>query len=229
MNLREKVISLRKNGKSYGQIQQILRLQIPKSTLSYWCRDISLPPHYPEMIARLMSQGASKGRAVAWIKSQERRENEYRELTQRLAPLAQRLLDKEVALLALSMLCLGEASKKEGSFCLGSSDPRIIRLFLGFLKICIDFNLEKVRCTVQCRADQDQEKLERFWSETAQVPRRLFYKAQVDPRTIGKPTLNLGYKGVLRVDYFDSRLSKTMNVLYNLSAETVWNVTNLGR
>ena len=125
------------------------------------------------------------------------------------------------------MLCLGEASKYGGgssSFSLGSSDRRIVVLFLKLLKKCFDFNLEKVRCTVQCRADQDTERLEKYWRKVVGVPKRLFYKPLVDPRTRGKPTRKSNYRGVLKVDYFSTRVQLELESL----ADLVYNQVEFG-
>ena len=125
------------------------------------------------------------------------------------------------------MLCLGEASKYGGgssSFSLGSSDPRIVVLFLRLLKKCFDFNLEKVRCTVQCRADQDIDALQNYWLKVTGVPKRLFYKPLVDPRTKGKPTKKSNYRGVLKVDYFSTRVQLELESL----ADLVYNQVHLG-
>ncbi len=62
----------------------------------------------------------------------------------------------------------------------------------------------KFRVTVQCRADQDINVLTAFWSKCTKVPAPQFYKAQVDRRTINKPTKMPDYKGVCRIDYFSS-------------------------
>jgi hypothetical protein len=48
------------------------------------------------------------------------------------------------------------------------------------------------------------------------VPKKLFYKTQIDPRTIGKPTRKIGYKGVLRVDYFDTKVQLDLESLADL-------------
>jgi len=116
------------------------------------------------------------------------------------------------------MLCLGEARKynSSGSFSLGSSDPRIIIIFLVLLEVCFDYNQDKVRCTVQCRADQDTKELEGFWQDVTRIPRKLFYKTRIDPRTIGKPTKRLDYRGVLKVDYFDTKVQLELESLSSL-------------
>lgn len=118
--------------------------------------------------------------------------------------IAELVKSKKVAKIVLSILCLGEASKyrPRGSiFSLGNTDPRIIILFLDLLKKCFDFKIEKVRCTVQCRVDQNTEELEEYWQKITGIPKKYFYASRIDPRTIGKPTKKPGYMGVLKVDY----------------------------
>ena len=99
---------------------------------------------------------------------------------------------------------------------MGSSDPRIIIIFLTLLKKCFSFKQAKVRCTVQCRADQNVEELERFWLDVTKIPQEQFYKAQIDPRTIGKPTKKVDYKGVLKIDYLDIKVQLELESLANL-------------
>lgn len=91
-------------------------------------------------------------------------------------PVANQIGELNTAKIALAMLCLGEASKydpKTGRrFYLGNTDPRII--FIELLKRCFRFDMEKVRCTVQCRADQNTEKLERYWRRVTKIPKNCF-------------------------------------------------------
>ncbi len=48
------------------------------------------------------------------------------------------------------------------------------------------------------------------------IPKRLFYKTRIDSRTVGKPTLKKDYKGVLRVDYFDTKVQLDLESLADL-------------
>ena len=80
----------------------------------------------------------------------------------------------------------------------------VIQLFLNLLRYCYDIDETKFRCTLQCRADQDIKKLEKFWSQITRIPLSQFYKARIDPRTNGRPSRNLDYKGVCRIDYFSA-------------------------
>lgn len=123
------------------------------------------------------------------------------------------------------MLYLGEGKKYSGrSVCtLGSADPKIITLFLWFLKQVFAFNAAKVRCTVQCRADQNHETLESYWSTVTRIPRSQFYKTRIDPRTVGKPTQKQNYKGVLKIEYMSAlpvlELEDLIDLVYNYIAQ----------
>ena len=122
-------------------------------------------------------------------------------------------------MIALAMLCLGEASKsktKHRQFSFGNSDSRIITIFLQLLKRTNEFNPTKIRCTVQCRADQNTTDLEAFWQKITRITKTQFYPTRTDPRTIGKPTANSNYKGVLVVDYYNRKVQLMLESLANL-------------
>lgn len=216
----KKACKLRRLGNTYEEIKKILKLRIPKSTLSYWFKSIPLPPEYYIKVHKLNINNLNKNRLIALKVNKIKRENYLEKIKLENLPIAKSINNLDTAKIALAMLCLGEASKynlKTGtSFYLGSSDSKIITIFLKLLKKCFNFDLEKIRCTVQCRADQDIEALEKFWMNVTKIPKRLFYKANVDSRTVGKPTKNKEYKGVLRVDYFDTKVQLELESLADL-------------
>lgn len=96
------------------------------------------------------------------------------------------------------MLYLGEGSKWKShrGLALGSSDPQIIKLYIGLLNRCYGLKLEQMKIRVSYRADQNIDLLQNYWSKITKIPKRNFYKTIPDPRTIGKPTKNKQYKGV---------------------------------
>ena len=215
-NIIQEVIKLRNQGKTYGEIRLLLKRDIPKSTLSEWCKKATLPENYTKRIAALNVNNLNKARLIASETNKIKREELLREINNTNLPIAEKVQNREVAKIALAMLCIGEASRTRGNFSLGSSDPRIITLFIELLKKCFTFDLEKIRCTLQCRADQDIESLEAYWLNVTRIPKRLFYKARVDPRTKGKKTKNNNYKGVLKVDYFNTRIQIDLETLAQL-------------
>ncbi len=217
-----KVQQLRKEGKTYTQINQTIKSSIPKSTLSEWLKNIPTPDSYRENLKQLNSQHLNNARKKALTVNRLKRKFFLNQLHKNNLPISQLITNSGTAKIALAMLCLGEASKySSGSkaFTLGNSDPKIIIFFLKLLHKCFDFKIEKVRCTLQCRADQDINKLEKYWQSVTKIPKKYFYKARIDPRTIGKPTQKKDYKGVLRIDYLSLA---TQLDLENL-AELVYN------
>ena len=209
---------LRLKGQTYREIRRRLNLIIPKSTLSSWFKDIVLPKYYYNKISKLNIEHLKKARLIAIETNKVKRQEFLGGLDKINLTIADSIQSHETAKIALAMLCLGEASKYKStkSFSLGNSDPRIIIIFFSLLRICFDFNLEKIRCTVQCRADQNVEELERFWQNVTGVPKRLFYKTRIDPRTIGKPTKKIDYKGVLRINYLDTKVQLELESLSSL-------------
>jgi len=204
-SLKSKIIQLRKTGKTYGEIIKLVNKNIPKSTLSDWCSEIYLSSEQRKTIDEKIKNNCEKGRAVAWAVNKERRKKYLESIIERNKHLSGVLRNKDVAKVALAVLYLGEGSKrKNATVMLGNSDPNIINLFLKLLRFCYKVDEKKFRCTLQCRADQNIILLNNFWSKVTEIPLSQFYKARMDPRTIGKPSKNLDYKGVCRIDYFSA-------------------------
>jgi hypothetical protein len=214
----QKAIKLRSEGLTYSEIRSALNLEIPKGTLHSWFKEIVLPKSYYDKVSKLNLKHLRGARLVAAKANKIKRQEFLDQLDKVNLPIAGLINNYEPAKIALAMLCLGEASKYKPrrSFNLGSSDSRIIIIFLVLLRKCFNFNQSKVRCTVQCRADQSIEELERFWQDVTKIPKAQFYKAQIDPRTIGKPTKKENYKGVLRIDYLDIKVQLELESLAKL-------------
>jgi hypothetical protein len=180
---------------------------LPKSTLSFWCRNIELPHGYENQINAYNKFNLQKAREIAAALQRKRRGEYLNSVKERNKHLEFALQNKDTAKIALALLYLGEGSKAQrGSLMFGNSDPLIIRLFLRLLRFCYKIDERKFRCTLQCRADQNTKELESFWSNITEIPLSQFYKARIDPRTINKPSKNKDYKGVCRIDYFSADL-----------------------
>ena len=198
---------LRSRGKTYNEIRVLLSANIPKSTLSEWCNKIEVPGIFNEILKKKMEAGGHRGRLIALAVNKHKRDLYLDKIRKDNLYLADRLQEKDFAKIALAMLYLGEGSKRSrGRLSLGNSDPDVIRLYLRLLQTSYKIDKRKLRCTVQCRADQKIESLIKYWSEVTDLPRSQFYKTQVDPRTIGKPSKKKEYRGVCRIDYLSGHL-----------------------
>ncbi len=207
-SFKSKVVQLRKLGKTYGEIIRIIGKNIPKSTLSDWCREIYLTSRQKKKIDKAIRDNSRKGMEVARIVNKERREKYLKSIVNRNKHLSSILKDINIAKIVLSVLYLAEGAKSlsRGSLYFGNSDPFIIDMFLYLMRRCYKIDESKFRCTILCRADQNTVDLENFWSKITKIPLKQFYKTRIDPRTIGKPSRKLNYKGVCKIDYFSADL-----------------------
>lgn len=202
---KEPAIALRRTGKTYTQIQEHFDVKIPPSTLSTWFQDANFSSKEIEIIVTNGKNRIRNGHQKSLVTKQIAREKRFQEIRNRLAPLVNELENKDIAKIVLITLYWCEGSKnRKGELSFGNSDPRIIKLFLKSLRGCYAVDESKLRCTLQCRADQNIQELEKYWSKITGVPLSQFYKAKVDKRTIGKPSKKLDYKGVCRIDYFSA-------------------------
>jgi hypothetical protein len=206
--LKQQVIGLRKKGKTYAEICSSINVRIPKGTLSYWCNGIPLPKSYVQKIKKINALNLIKAREKSIEVAQKVRQGQIEKIWLENGHLFKTIKDINVAKIALAMLYLGEGHKnrKRGALGFGNSDPGTIALFMELMRNVYDIDERKFRCTLLCRADQNIKKLEKLWSKTTKVPLSQFYKARIDPRTIGKPTKKTEYKGVCRIDYFSAKI-----------------------
>lgn len=212
--LRLKAQKLRKAGHTYSEIINKLKIKIPKSTLSSWCKDIKLPSTYKNKIVTLNKENLNKARLKALVVNKEKRKKYLAMLSERNIPLLKRL-DKPVQKLVLAVLYLGEGAKYTSNQCLtlGSSDPRIIKFYMALLKNCYKISNDKFRVRIQCRFDQNVKQLEDFWRRITKIDPTQFYPTYVDRRTKGKKTLKKNYKGVCTIHYFSTEIQLELELL----------------
>ncbi|MFA6973636.1 MAG: hypothetical protein WC238_02735 [Parcubacteria group bacterium] len=216
-HLKLQAIALRKSGKTYNEIRGILGHPVPKSTLSLWCQGMVFSDEHRKKMEEAIKYNLHKGRALALASNKIKRDKYLQDVYNRVSHLGKIFKNKEVSKISLAMLYLGEGSKTGGSMMFGNSNPVIISLFLRLLRYCYKIDESKFRCTIQCRADQNIKKLEKFWMNITRISPELFYKAKIDKRTIGKTSKKLEYKGVCRIDYFSAdifnELTKIVEVI----------------
>ena len=206
--LREQVRQLRSSGRTYTEINIQLGSKVSKSTMHYWCRGVYLDNTYYQRVQQMNQANLDKAREKAVIVNRAKRQAYLDSVLDSNQYLAKVIRNKDTAKVALAMLYLGEGGKswQKASLDLGNSNPSVIKLYLRLLRYCYTIDESKFRCTVQCRADQNTDNLQRFWIRITGIPKRQFYHARIDKRTIGKSTIKPDYKGVCRIDYLSAHL-----------------------
>lgn len=195
--LRNRVRKLRSQGKTYAEIRNFLDISIPKSTLSNWCNDVILPDWYNNKIQKLNHKSFIKAQAMAWASMRRKRELFLDHVKEEAKKVIEKF-DLANLKIVLAMLYLGEGAKWSGhsGLLLGSSDPKIILLYILLLGKCYKIQLSQLKCRISYRADQNIRELEKYWSGVTGISQKNFYKTKADPRTRGKKTKNKDYRGV---------------------------------
>jgi hypothetical protein len=198
-DIKIKAQALRARGYTFTEIKKFLGVNIPQSTLSYWCKNVKLPLFYYEKIKKINEISRIKGQKALKIsrdKKQTRFFSDVKKQNKRL--LTKFKKDKDIKKIALAILYLGEGSKWKShrGLMLGSSDPGITKLYIRLLKDIYSIPKDSLRGRILYRADQNIKELTRFWSKITGLKNEYFYKTKPDSRTIGKPTKNKEYKGV---------------------------------
>lgn len=194
---RQKVIELRKKGKTYSEIKRILG--IPKSTLSDWLTNFPLTEKQLKTIEmsskRNKEAGIEKCRITKRRKREIRLDEIYQEETKNLLPLSKR----ELYLIGL-FLYWGEGLKDiKGSLSLSNTDPKVIKFYLYWLINSFNISKEKVKVFIHLYEDMDIEKSLSFWSRETHIPVSQFSKpyikkskrADIDQKGFGHGTCNL--------------------------------------
>jgi len=203
----DRSINLRKKGRSLSEISSMTR--ISKNTLYHWVSSVALTDLQKSRLHKKEIRCGRRGLRKAHIR---KRENSLRWKRDLLSKIKQygRLFDKKsvFAKLICGVLYLCEGAKYPSSkqMIFGSSDPKMIKTFLCFLRNNFVIDEKRIRCRIMHRFDQDGEQLNKYWARITQIPLRQFYKHYRDKRTRGSVTKKLNYKGVCAVQYNSTKL-----------------------
>jgi hypothetical protein len=216
-SMRERAVAFRKKGYSFSQINRALDSNVPKSTISFWLSGIELSSFQKQKLEIKRKKDLEGARQKALETKKKKREKYLKNLLNENKWIISELKNIKTKKITLVMLYLAEGSKtRRGSITFGNSDPLIIKLFLNLLRSCYEIDESKFRCTLQCRGDQNIENLEIFWSKLTNISLSRFYKARVDPRSIGKKSRKTSYKGVCRIDYFSANIFNEFLVIFEI-------------
>lgn len=175
---RNRAIELRiKSQLSYGAISKILK--VPKSTLSYWLKEMPLST---ERMRALRRDAWSKGEASREkYRKTMRRKREARDLEAYNLYRAQLgNLSEQTLFVAGLVLYLAEGDKKNDySVGLANTDPEVIVFFLWWLKMYLDVPKSKIRIQLHLYETMNIPIERKFWKKKTDIPAKQFYKDQV--------------------------------------------------
>lgn len=212
--IKKQVKNLRSKGLTYSEIKEKVGKNIPKSTLSNWCRGVKLPSFYKEKVRKINIRNQIKARQIACLVNRKKRK-EFLESLRRKNLYLLGNIDKGVLKLLLAIFYLAEGAKHPSTRFLkfGSTNSETIKFFLRSIKKCFKLKDSKFRVGIICRADQNLTKIKNYWINITKIDKSLFYQPRIDKRTIGKKTKKKDYKGVCIIHYFDTNIQLELQLL----------------
>jgi hypothetical protein len=179
---------LRAQGWTIREIEA--ELGVSRSSASIWVRDVQVDPEvWAERVRTRTNHGWEKRRETFERRRAERGETDRKEAERLLGEMT----DRDLFIAGIALYA-GEGSKRIGSVSFPNSDPRMIALFLAFLRrfFCIDES--RLRVSIYLHEGLDLEAATKFWSEVMAIAPSQFrkpYRAKADP-TIRKAKHPMG-------------------------------------
>lgn len=160
---RERARTLRKQGKSYSEIKELL--DVGKGTLSVWLRDMPLSEKQLRELRDLNPKRIEKYRETRRRQREARLEEAYKKASQDIGNLSRREL-----FLAGLYLYWGEGTKSsKGAVVAANTDPKMIQAFIKWLEI-LDVKRGHLKVKLHLYRDMNPKKEMLFWSKELRIP-----------------------------------------------------------
>jgi hypothetical protein len=197
--LKERALTMRRGGTSINNIAD--SLSVSKSTVSGWCRDISLTKTQINNIARESKHAATRALLKSAEKQRERRKAAMTEALVLGRKDIGSVNKRDIFMVGLG-LYWGEGYKK-GSQELGftNSDPSMIKFYIKWLEVC--FGIKKtdliLRVSINSIHSYRVNQVESYWSSLLNIQKTQFTKTSLIRSISKKYKENQNHYGTLRV------------------------------
>ena len=227
-NDKDKALKLRLQGHSYNEIQQILK--VPKGTLSSWFTNLQLSSEAQARIKHRVYAGALRGLI-------KRNQHQTHLAIQRMRDTRTKAM-KEIMRIDLEELKIigvvlywAEGYKRaitrngreltHHGVALSNSDPRLICLFLRFLREVCGVQDEKIHAEVRIFEHMSEKQVLAFWQKTTSIPKQNFGKTYygISKSSLGKKPFNRLPYGTISIRVNNTNLfHKIMGWIQGLSS-----------
>jgi hypothetical protein len=193
LNEKEKAISLRKQGYSYSQIRE--KINVSKSTLSLWCRDIKLNKSQKQKILNKRNKSALKG-SIKAAKIKREQKIEKSKFLQAQSSKKIGKLNKRDRFIAGISLYLGDGYKTEYRFGFSNANPKIIEFMFNWLVEFGEVDKDKIRGRIWLHDNLDESLAKEYWSGLLGIDKNNFIKSYVVNKSSKKKRKNIHRYGV---------------------------------
>ncbi len=175
---REAAIKLRLKGKSYGEI--LKALSIPsKGTLSFWFRDVKLPPDAKRRLKKNIEIAYKQGLFAFNKKRTNQIDKQNKFIVSDSAKSIKPISDYELGLIG-SMLYWGEGTIYQGRYryprlSFSNSNPEIIKVYALFLRRILKVSDKNIKPGIHIHPNIKESEARRFWAKIIDLPEASFY------------------------------------------------------
>ncbi len=193
---KEVAIRLRRKGLSYREIKR--EINVSKSTLSSWLKNIALSPGQRKRLYTKQVAILNLGSHCHHI----RRQQEIARLISSAQGEVPSLLSQDTLKLIGAAIYWAEGRKK-GAFGVTNSDPALILFMIVWLKRVFGVKPTNIKAWLNIYSQQNENQLISFWSELTGIPIKNFGKSFVKPENKNYKRNTL-YYGTIQLQVFKS-------------------------
>lgn len=202
LDLKEKAISLRKQGKTYSEIMR--EVPVAKSTVSLWLRDVGLSVARKQILTEKRRMAQLRG-AEAQKRNRIKRQLD---IVSRAEKEVGNMTERELWFVGTALYWAEGSKEKEfrpgTRVSFSNSDPQMILLYLKWLKICVKVSWDDVSADLYIHESHKSnvDMVIDKWSEILSVPKLFFKAVYYKKNKINTNRKNTGalYLGLLRVN-----------------------------
>lgn len=197
---KDKARDLRAKGYSMNEI--VRSLNVSKSSVSLWVRDIKLTV---QQRRRLSEKGHTleaieKRRAIRLRNEFVRRHVVFQSATETISNIS----DRDLFFFGLALYAGEGAKYSRGNVCFYNSDPRLIQIMIIYFKRICGVKSKKFRGHVLLHPHLDARKAEQYWSKISGIPPSQFQKTSQQHNKASKGKKDSLPMGTFMIGVYDT-------------------------
>ena len=174
---RVKAQVMRKEGVSIIVIAQ--ELGVSKSSVSEWCRDITLTEEQFEKLRKNKGVSLTKGQRMGAETNKKKRLDAIKDAEIRGQELIKKISKRELLLIATALYWSeGSKSDRTSGFIFVNSDPEMVLVMKYFLVNVLNISVEDIVCSIQINRVHEKRitRVLNFWEKLLDLPNNQFRK-----------------------------------------------------
>jgi len=215
IEIKEKAFKLRVKGYSIKEIAD--KLNIAKSTVSLWVRDIKLNKKAQERLKKRRLLPYYKI-ALRWDAKRKKEQEELNLIARNIVKEIKNDINQKRVYCSLLYWCEG-AKGYNDSIRFVNSDPVLIKTFLKLFRDSFPIEESKFRVLMHLHSYHNENLQKEFWSNLTQIPKNQFNKTFLKPNT--KKRIRNDYPGCVVISYHDRKLARLLRAIYKSFSEKI--------